>query len=101
MKTIIRTTMIYAISLLVLGFSQVAYADSCYLENLGASAAQVRVYDEDTGQLVWMGTIQGGGRSDPITVSEDRMRYEYKYAEDTDYHSNTGAWCQNGERVLF
>lgn len=60
----------------------------------------VRVYDEDTKRLVFEGVVRGG---DPLTVavSGNRGRFEYKYPEDGEYHTNTGFYCKNGESMNF
>ena len=60
----------------------------------------VKVYDEDTNQVVFERLVRGG-ESIAITVSGNRARFEYKYPEDANYHSNTGFYCKNGESTNF
>ena len=70
-----------------------AIADNCALQNRGSFSASVRIYDEDTGSLRWSGQLSPNGIA-RFSVSRDRFIYEYKYPEDNDYHSRTGAWCK-------
>lgn len=83
-------------------------AQTCSLRSADTSSVsrQVRVYDEDmpdrngNPSLVWSGQVYGG-QTITIKVSDKRGRFEYKYAQDRGFHSNTGFWCNNGDTMTF
>ncbi len=81
--------------------SMSANADSCYLKNRGSFDAEVRVFDEQSGNLLWRGTL-GVNERVSLSTRSGRIRYEYFYPpQDATYHSNTGAWCEDNREVVL
>lgn len=98
---------LYALSaslLLAAAWSVSSYADCTIVGSISireGETTQVRVYAENknggNGALKFSGALKRGQK---IRISgTDRIRYEYKYSGDSQFHSNTGAWCKNNEDV--
>ena len=96
MRKILAAAAIIAASLV----GHEARAESCKVE----SASQpdqwkfIRVYDADTGKIVYQQAINGGD-SKPVTVSGERVRVDYKLPGHTVYQTGTVAACKGGNTV--
>ena len=78
----------------------VAQENTCYLQNTGSHTAQVRIMDESDNRVIWQGRLAPDGKTRRLSTSNGRMRYEYYYPpEESEYHSNTGANCDDGRVV--
>ena len=66
-------------------------------------SVRIRVYQENrrggNGPVIATFSMRRGDRRN-ISAPTTRIRYEYMYLEDDDFHTNTGAWCQDRDDVI-
>ncbi len=87
-------------SLLALLTPGAALADTCRVEVFGAPTIWkfIRAYDADTGEVVLRQAIKSGdGRE--VTISKNRLRIEFKFPGDRNYHPAQVTTCQGGNIV--